>query len=159
MCVVNRIPLEQFAANAKKSVNTIKRNYTRIPGITRINGEFQVLSGTRYPFQIKKFSIDTSKEKRRALLIAISRYEYIDCYALRIEQRQFKRMLRDLLNAGLIEDNGLANHYGANAYDCTELGAQVASEEKWKTIDRITELVAETAGHFTGTVISEIVPV
>lgn len=159
MCVVNTIPIEQLAVNTNKSVNTIKRNYRIIPGITKINRNYQVLSGTRYPFPIKRYSIDTSAEKRRALLIAISRYEYIDCYALRIEQPQFKRMLHNLLNAGLIEENGLANHYGANAYDCTELGAQMASEEKWKTIQKIAELIVAAAGHFTGAVISEITPI
>lgn len=159
MCIVNTIPLEQFAINARKSVNTIKKNYRKIPGITKINNEYRVLSGTRYPIQINRFSTDTSAEKRRTLLVAINRYEYIDCYALRIEQPQFKKMLRKLLDAGLIEGNGLANHYGANAYDCTELGSQVASEEKWKTIDKIAELIAKTTGHFTGAVISEIIPV
>ena len=68
-------------------------------------------------------------------------------------------MLHNLLNAGLIEENGLANHYGANAYDCTELGAQMASEEKWKTIQKIAELIVAAAGHFTGAVISEITPI
>lgn len=156
---MSTIPLDQFAHNCGKPIETIQRNYQKIPDKTKTNNRFVVLSGTRYPFSLGNYKIDTSAEKRRVMLIAISRYEYIDCYKLRIEHRQFKKMLLDLLNAGLLEENGLSNHYGANAYDCTKLGAQIANEkgkDRWETINRISNMVASAAEHFTGAVISEI---
>lgn len=157
MCNLNLIPIDQFAEISHVTVNTVKRNYRKIPGITKENGQFRILSGTRYPYPIGKCKIDSSAEKRYILLKAISEYRYVDCYALRIEQPQFINMLRDLIKAGLIEQNNLSNHYGANAYDCTELGAQIAERNKKQAIREMANLVAEVAGHFAGGVISVLV--
>ncbi|MBQ9210355.1 MAG: hypothetical protein IJ153_01520 [Clostridia bacterium] len=150
------IPLEQFANNAGKSVETIKRYYRSIPGITYVGGVYRIMSGTRYPFALGRNRIDTSAEKRRILLKAISEYKFIDCFKLRIEQLQFENMLRDLLTCGLIAENGLPNHFGANAYDCTELGDTVIEMKKTEAISQIANLIAEAAGRFAGAIISQV---
>ena len=64
---MNTITLEQFAQNCGKAIKTIKQNYRKIPGITKTDKGFVVLSGTRYPFSLHSYKIDTAAEKRRVL--------------------------------------------------------------------------------------------
>ena len=47
------------------------------------------------------------------LLKMIGEYKFISHKDLRIELMQFEQMLRDLLSAGLIQENKLSNKYGA----------------------------------------------
>ena len=86
----------------------------------------------------------------------ISEYKYISHIELRLYREQFVALLRELLEAGLIKENHLSNHFGANAYDCTEKGDLLLREKKDKAISQITDIVASATGKFIGKIISEV---
>ena len=90
------------------------------------------------------------------MLKAISNYKYISHKELRVEHHQFETMLRELLSSGLIQRNNLSNTYGANAYDCTPLGDELISHKDKKAKRELFKTIAETAGAFTGAVVSQI---
>ena len=141
------ITIEEFSNNAKVKIATIKRRYKEIPGISKIDGEFVILSGTRYPCR-KNNNLKDSYDRRYYLLKAISEYKYIDHNILRIEHKQFIDMLKDLLSAKLIKRNGLSNYYGANAYDCTSKGEEVLKSKKDISISEISKLIIGTTSDF-----------
>ena len=159
MSETTTISLEVLSHNANIQVSTIKKrlfkNPSSIPGITIQNGNYVVLSGTRYPYP-KIAKLDNSEKKRYHLLKAISEYKYIDHWTLRLEQQQFINMLRELLSAGLIEPNHLQNNYGANAYDCTTKGDMVLHMKQFEALKEISRLIAETSGIFVGEVVSAL---
>ena len=153
----NRISINEFLNVAGVKLNTVKKNSGRIPGLKYENSEFDILKGTRYPGDFHRYKLTNSADRRYVLLKAISEYKYIDGSALRIYQEQFVSLLKELLDAGLISENGLPNHYGANAYDCTEAGDEVLRlAKKTESVNTITEMVSSAAGHFIGAIISEV---
>lgn len=154
----NKISIDEFLNIAGVKLSTVKRNSGKIPGLKYENGEFNILKGTRYPGDFHRYKLTNSAERRYVLLKAISEYKYIDCSVLRIYQEQFVTLLEELLAAGLISENGLPNHYGANAYDCTKAGDEVLElAKKSESVNKITEMVSSAAGHFFGAVISEVI--
>jgi hypothetical protein len=153
----NKVSIGEFLNIAGVKLNTVKKNAEKIPGLKYENGDFDILSGTRYPGDFQRYKLENSADRRYVLLKAISEYKYIDSTKLKVYPEQFKSFLKELLDAGLISENGLSNHYGANAYDCTKLGDDVLKlGKKSEIIDRITELISSATGHFMGAVISEI---
>lgn len=116
------ITLEEFSKIAGIKESTIKRKSKNIPGIVHEKREYRVVSGTRYPCDIHRYRINNSEDRRYILLMMISKYKYITNSDLQLYHEQFVEMLKELLAAGLIKENHLCNHYGANAYDCTEKG-------------------------------------
>ena len=153
---VKYISLNEFTNNSGVKESTIKRRYKSIPGITKSKGRYIILSGTRYPFQMRGYKLTDSSKRRYILLKAISQYRFIDHIALHLERKQFTDMLRDLLSAGLIKENGLSNHYGANAYDCTQNGDALLIQSEQSGMRELAGLIAETTGKFTGSIISEL---
>lgn len=147
------VTIDEFILIAGVKKETVIKNRNDIPGLSYKKGEFSILSGTRYPAYYKN-KIKTMDDRRFLLLRAINEYKYIDYLKLRLYHEQFIEMLRDLLSAGLIRENNMENKYGANAYDITDLGAEVISNKN--SIKRITELIASATGHFAGAIISEI---
>ena len=154
--MVDYISLEEFACIAGVSESTIKRNRENIPGVVYSKRKYKVLSGTRYPCDIHRYKIKDSADRRYVLLKMISEYRYITNLDLQLYHEQFVEMLRELLSAGLIKENSLPNHYGANAYDCTEKGDKLLHLKKVESTKQITDLVASAAGTFVGKVISEV---
>ena len=157
---VNYISFEEFVRNSGVSERTVRKRYREIPGIELTDsGELRILSGTRYPFNMRNCKLEDSADRRYVLLKAISQYKYISCNDIRVEQAQFKRMLYELLNAGLIQRNNLSNTYGANAYDCTIKGGellQMAKINKKKAKEEMCILIAKVSVAFVGKVISEM---
>lgn len=157
---INYISFEEFVRNSGVSERTVRKRYREIPGIELTDsGEFRILSGTRYPFNMRNYKLEDSADRRYILLKAISQYKYISCIDIRVEQAQFERTLYELLNAGLIQRNNLSNAYGANAYDCTIKGGellQMAKINKMKAKKEMCILVAKVSGAFAGAVISEM---
>lgn len=153
---IEYIDFDEFVHNSGRKKTTIIRNYKRIPGISKTEDGFQVVSGTRYPYNLGHTKLEDSSAKRYALLKAISKYKYISHKELRIEQKQFENMLRDLLSAGLIQCNNLSNSYGANAYDCTVLGEELLSKTDKAAKSELINMIASAAGTFTGAVVSQI---
>ena len=153
---VSYIEFDEFINNSGVKESTIKRNYKHIPGLIKNGKEFRVISGTRYPYNLGNTKIEDSASKRYVLLKAISNYKYISHKELRVEYHQFETMLRELLSSGLIQRNNLSNTYGANAYDCTCLGDKLISHKDRKAKQELLNMIAETAGAFTGAVVSQI---
>ena len=114
------ITIEEFVNIAGVKESTIKKRKNSIPGLKYENDKFIILSGTRYPCDLHRYKLKNSADRRYALLKMISEYKYISHNELRIYPEQFVELLRELLAAGLIKENHLSNHFGANAYDCTE---------------------------------------
>lgn len=156
---IEYISFNEFVNNTRLAESTIKKRYKEIPGITKTKDGFQVVSGTRYPCDFHRYKFKNSGDRRYALLKAISQYRYVTHKDLRIEHKQFEDMLRDLLSAGLIQQNNLFNTYGANAYDCTPAGDKLLQRTDKYAKTELVNLIASTAGMFIGTVISKIADV
>ena len=152
----NYISIEDFASISGVKVNTVKKRWKEIPGIKYENGKFLVQEGTRYPFNMRHCNLKDSDTRRYILLLAISEYKYIDAKKLEVYPKQFHKLLKELYEAGLIEENHLGNNQGANTYDCTAKGDQVLKLKKTEAIEEITKLASEFAGKLIGTVISEL---
>lgn len=158
MCVekINYIDFYEFVNNSGVKETTIKKKYKQIPGITKKDGVFQVISGTRYPYNLRHAKVDDFGSKIYILLKSISKYQYISHKELKLEYPQFKKMLEELLSAGLIENNHLSNIYGANAYDCTVKGFELLEKKDKIAKEEIINIIASAAGKFTGAILSEI---
>lgn len=150
------IELDDFVNISGVKETTIKKNYKRIPGFQKTEIGFRILSGTRYPFNLRNTNLDDSISKRYTLLKAISKYQYISHKELRVEHKQFEDMLRELLSAGLIKNNNLSNTYGANAYDCTSIGDEFINKTNKSNLIEFLNAATATAGTFTGAVLSQI---
>lgn len=151
-----KIDIEEFSRISQRKISTIKRNHAKIPGLTLIAGEFDITKGTRYPCDLHRYKIENSADRRYLLLKTISEYKYIDHKDLKIHYEQFVDLIRELLDAELIKENNLYNHYGANAYDCTAKGDAILKKKKYEAIKEISDIVASAAGKFIGSVISEV---
>lgn len=151
-----RVSIEDFLQIAQVKLNTVKKNRNKIPGLSYINGSFDIVKGTRYPIDLHRYKIKNSADRRYLLLLAISQYKYIDHLILGVYQEQFEDLLKELLDGELIKPNHLYNEYGANAYDCTIKGDEIIKLKKEESVKKITEIVSSCAGHFVGAVLSEV---
>lgn len=151
-----KISIEQFVQNSGYKESTIFKNRNKIPGLKYIDGEYIIIKGTRYPYNLGANKLKDAADRRYCLLDAISKFKYIDSDMLRLEQEQFEEILKELLDADLIKENHLGNKYGANAYDSTPKGDRVLENKRKEAKQEITKLISSAAGHFTGAVISEI---
>ena len=150
------ITIEEFVNIAGVKESTIKKRKNSIPGLKYENDKFIILSGTRYPCDLHRDKLKNSDDRRYALLKMISEYKYISHNELRIYPEQFVELLRELLAAGLIKENHLSNHFGANAYDCTEKGDRLLNNKKNEIVKQMINMVASTTGKFVGSIISEV---
>lgn len=153
---IEYIDFDEFVNNSGVKKSTIKRKYKCIPGLSKTEKGFMVVSGTRYPYNLRNTKLEDYSSRRYTLLKAISMYKYISHKELKMEHRQFETMLRELLSAGLIQSNNLSNTYGANAYDCTALGGELISRTDKDAKDELVKRIASMAGTFTGAVLSQI---
>jgi hypothetical protein len=148
--IANYKTLEEFSKICGKSVSTIKKRYREIPVIEKRGTEYWVLKGTRYPCAVRRYKIPDSETKRYVLLRAISRNEYVCAQSLNLYDGSFEQMLSGLVNSGLIRENNNGNNYGANAYDCTELGGTVLRKGKKRAIKEIAEIIGVLIGSAVG---------
>lgn len=146
------ISFEEFVRNSGVSERTVRKRYREIPGIELTDsGEFRVLSGTRYPFNMRNCKLEDSADRRYILLKAISQYKYISYDKLKIQKEQFEQLIGDLLGIGLIRRNNLPNDYGANGYDCTMEGIKYlryVKNCKSKVREEILLVMAKISGAF-----------
>ena len=150
------ISIEEFARIAGVKESTIRKNKNKIPGLSYDKGTYNIIDGTRYPCDLHRYKIKDSSDRRYLLLKAISEYKYISHLDLGLYHPQFVEMLRELLDAGLIQPNNMENYYGANFYDCTREGDELLRQQKNSAINEISNLIATAAGKFVGTVIAEV---
>ena len=151
------VDIETFLMIARKSESTIYHRRKEIPGLSYEDGTYTILEGTRYPCDLHRYKIEDSGDRRYVLLKTISANQYICAQDLGLYQKQFENLLEDLLAGGLIRCNGMSNHYGANAYDCTPRGDEVLESNKGQAKKEITELIGIVSGSFIGSVISQVV--
>ena len=128
------ITLEEFAKNSGVKEKTIKKNYKMIPGIAKNGDEYLVLSGTRYPYNLRGNKLKDASSRCYVALKAISEYRYISHKELRVEESQFQDILKELERAGYIRKNRLSNRYGANGYDGTLSGAELLEKGRSSAI-------------------------
>jgi hypothetical protein len=150
------ITLDEFSKLCGISCNTIKRKYKEIPGIEKVETEYRVQKGTRYPCSIRRYKIPDSSAKRYVLLKSISENKYISAVDLQLYDKSFSIMLDELKNCNLIYENNNGNTYGANAYDCSNLGDKILQKRKKQAIQDIAERVAAVAGSFSGAAAREL---
>lgn len=151
------ISIEEFVKMAGVQEATIRKRKSDIPGLKYEDGKYTILSGTRYPCDLHRYKLKNSADRRYVLLKMISEYKYISHVELRLYEKQFNDLLRELLQAGLIKENDLKNHFGANAYDCTERGDFLLKSKKHDAIKQIEDIVVSTVGKFIGKIVSEVV--
>ena len=150
------ISIDEFVRIAGVKESTIRKNKDKIPGLSYNKGTYSIIDGTRYPCDLHRYKISNSADKRYLLLKAISEYKYISHLDLGLYHQQFVEMIRELLDAGLIRPNNMANRYGANFYDCTREGDELLRQQKNSAINEISNLIIAAAGKFVGNVISEV---
>lgn len=148
------ISLEDFHNISNISLNTIKKNIERIPGIEKEKESFKVLRGTRYPANMRRFKSNEFARKRYQLLKAICEDRYVDEVMLRCDKLQFEDFIKELLKEGYIKQNCLYNDYGANRYDSTPKGDDAFNTIKAKRARQHFLSIAETTGVFCGTAVA-----
>jgi hypothetical protein len=148
--------MEEFANNSNVKEKTVIKRYREIPGITKKNGEYKILSGTRYPYDKRKLKVKNSEDKRYCLLQAISEYRYISRKELKLEKKQFEDMLNEMLAVKLIKPNNLSNSYGANPYDCTGKGDEIIHMKKQQGREELVKLIAIYTGTVSGTFVDSL---
>ncbi len=137
----NKISIEEFLNIAGVKEKTIIKNKDKIPGLTYVDGKFDIIKGTRYPCDLHRYKMRNSEEKRYVLLKTISEYKYICAQDLRVYEEQFEAFLEEFLAADLIQKNHLGNDFGANGYDCTGKGDEVIMQRKSIAIRKILEFI------------------
>lgn len=149
------ISLNEFAQLVEKKPKTILRRKKDIPVIEKFGNEWYVLSGTRYPCKVNSFKVKDNYDKRYVLIKAIDNNKYINSKMLQIYPNEFDLMLRDFVNAGLIEENYNGNTYGANGYSCTDKGAEIIKKSK-TTVIKVIKALLEEGARVVGIVAGEV---
>jgi len=142
--------IEGFARECDLGVKTIKKNILRIKGVTVTNGEVIIPEGSRYSYNLGNSKLNTRERKLHALLKATNNYRYIDNEMLGISSDSFSTMINELIQAGLLIENGSSNPYGANKYDVSMSYSDYSRKEIMKKLKDIAKL----GGAFVGTYFS-----
>lgn len=150
------VSLEKFLNVSQVSENTIRKRYKDIPGIKYENGKFEILEGTRFPFNIRHNALKTDENRLLVLLKAIDQRKYIDASILRVYQSDFEELLWTLLMGHLIKPNGSANRYGANAYSITEKGIEYRKKKGRERAEWAATVIGKVIKGGPFDVISEI---
>lgn len=148
--------LEKFCRNNDISVRTVVKNKDKIPGLLLTDDECRISEGTRYPYNVGRNSLKTIDDKRYVLLKATYNCKYIDHSMLKTDINEFNNIIEELVSAGLLERNGLANRYGANAYRCTLRCKEFLGFRKRKAIKFIINTMAEAIGTAAGACFNQI---
>ena len=144
--------IEEFLIISDVKESTIHKRKKEIPGLTYINGEYKIIDGTRYPYNLGNSKLKEQEDKILALLKATSRNRYIDHKMLKLQKKQFERLLNELERNGYIEENGTNNPFGANAYDLTFKGAELVQLSRNKALRTLSEIAGRFAGGFAAAV-------
>lgn len=150
------VSLEDFLNVNQVSKKTVQKRYKDIPGIKYKNGKFEILEGTRFPFNIRHNALKTDGDRLLVLLKAIDQTKYIDASILRVYQKDFEELLRTLLYEGLIRPYDSANHYGANAYKITEKGIEYRKKKKREWVEWVATIIGIAIAGGSADVISEV---
>ncbi len=150
------VSLEEFLNISQVSKKTVQRRYKDIPGIKYENGKFEILEGTRFPFNIRHNALKTDGDRLLVLLKAVDQRKYIDASILRVYQSDFEELLQTLICEGLIKPYDTANHYGANAYRITEKGIEYRKKKKREWAEWAATMIGIATAGCSVDVISEV---
>ena len=139
----NYISISEFAERNDMSVESIKRNFNKIPGAEIIDDEYWILESSRYPFNVGNTKLDRRENKQYVLLKATSQFKYIDEKMLKMPKASFETLIKELIKCGLLQKNHSNNPYGANNYDTTAKAEEVLSKRKNKAIEMIEDIMAK----------------
>ena len=150
------VSLEEFLNISQVSKKTVQRRYKDIPGIKYKNGKFEILEGTRFPFNIRHNALKTDGDRLLVLLKAVDQRKYIDASILRVYQSDFEELLGTLLHEGLVKRYHSVNHYGANAYRITEKGIEYRKKKKREWAEWAATVIGKAIKGGSADVISEV---
>lgn len=143
--------IEELAGISHISVRAIKKRAKSIPGAKEDkDGIISFPSGSRYPYNLRGYKLDSVEKRRAALLDATYHYRFINHEILKMPEESFNAMTKELLRAGLLRSNGTRNKFGANKYDTTILYDEIKDEEIRKRLRLIAEFVGASLGSFAG---------
>lgn len=142
------ISIEEFAKRYKISPNTIIKKHKDIPGIMISNGQYWAVDSARYPYNPRNSSLKTRDEKMYVLLKATREYRYIDNKILGISKQSFDTMIKELLSTGLIQNNNSGDINGANSYDLTMEGSNIAQLKKTDALIELSRIIGAFVGTF-----------
>lgn len=115
----NMMTLSEFAKRSGKSESTIRRNWRKIPGADKVNGEIYFPVGSRYPFDVHRYKNLNMEKCYDIILTATNKKMYIDEDMLNISKNEFDFLLQQLLSNGYLDKYESNNSHGANEYLCT----------------------------------------
>ena len=149
------ISLEEFLAIAHVKERTFRKRISEIKGIHMNGKEILIEEGTRYPLP-KRYKANLLGQKYYLILKSTAIPRFIDHYFLGVTEKEFDKMLNDLVKAGLLWKNGLTNIYGANQYSLTMKGEEALVKQKREAIAWITDIVSKAAGNIVSAFIKRV---
>lgn len=121
------ITIEEFSKMYDVKVSTVKKRINEIYIAKKIDNEWFVLKGTRYPYRkIRKIRRD---KIYITILKAIEERKYIDEKYFKIYKEDFYGILKVLEDEKYIKRVKTLNNYGANNYITTMLGSKAIKEK------------------------------
>ena len=82
--------------------------------------------------------------------------EYIDNQMLKISKSSFDTLIKELLSYSLLQENGSNNKCGANSFDTTIKGGEIALQKKEKAMLDLAEITGTFTGTFAGKIVSSL---
>lgn len=131
---------------------TIIKNYEKIPGMQYLDNKWILPDGSRYPYNLRRNQLKNMEDRVCCLLKATADFKYVDHKMLKMPKEPFDRVLKDLVEYGVLEENENDNMYGANHYDITLKYIEIKHNKKRQNV----LLIAEFIGSFCGTAYSAI---
>ena len=123
---------DEFRRMYNVSEGTIRKRARKgeIPGMNCILNEYQIMSGTRYPYNVRGTRIKKYSDRVYIILKATSENYYVDEKMLKISKNQFDLIINELLANGLLIKNNEENPYGSNPYDVTGDGERIKNKKE-----------------------------
>lgn len=152
------VTYEEFINNYRFKEKTIENKAKKgeIPGMQYVSGEYIIEDGTRYPYNIGRNKLKSLSDKVYVFLKATHMFMYIDHTMLKMTSGEFNNMISELLSAGLICRNGIANTHGANGYSCTIICDEFILEKKYRAIKLMVNILANALGTIEGAFVSQL---
>ena len=86
---------------------TIIKNYKKIPGMQYLDNKWILPDGSRYPYNLRRNQLKNIEDRVCCLLKATADFKYVDHKMLKMPKEPFDRVLKDLVEYGVLEENDL----------------------------------------------------
>lgn len=127
-------------------LKTAKSQLKNVPGIS---SDGEIPAGSRLPYDVHRYRFNNISKRRDALLQATYHYRYVDHHMLAMEENPFNEMVKELVEAEFLRENGSNNPYGANRYDTTLAYEDIG-------MMKMAKRIAIIAGKFAGAAAGEL---